>query len=235
MLDDNALRRAYAETARRPRTPHLEDAEWERLALREMDAVERARVLLHVTACASCARTYRGLEALATEARTFDAGVPVPEMPRETSRAPRWLLGSLAAAAAFAGWAVLRPLPAPAPPSEAGGGEAGQNPPAAVRGEAPAEAPRPVAPSGRLTVAPAAFRWEGTEEARGYRVRLLRGDGEPLWTSPEVPGTEVAWPAELRLAPGAYMWRVEAVPRWGGAADASGSAFASFELSASRR
>jgi hypothetical protein len=236
MLDDNALFRLWAEAAKRPRTPHLEASEWERLALHEMDAEERSRVLLHVTACASCTRTYRGLQALAAEARTFDAGVPALEVPRDTSRPPRWVLGGgLAAAAALAGWAVLRPLPAPVPPPETGGGEVSRNPPAAVRGEAAPDAPRPVAPSGRLTGAPEAFRWAGTDEARGYRVRLLRGDGEPLWTSPEVPGTELAWPAEVRPAPGAYLWRVEAVPRWGGAADAARSAFASFEITASPR
>lgn len=238
MLDDVELRRRYAEAAGHPRTRHLDEAEWERMALREMDAVERGRALAHVTGCGTCTRTYRGLEELASEARAFDPGVPAAEAPWARPRPRLWVLGSLAAAAAFTGWAVLRPLPPPVPVIES---PSTAEPRAAddVRGGAPAaaEVPRPLEPAGRLAGAPRGFRWEGTADARGYRVRLLRGDGTPVWTSPEVSGLEVAWPSEVAAAPGSYLWRVDALPRWGAAGDAVGSPFVAFEiqLSASRR
>jgi hypothetical protein len=226
MLDDMELRRRYAVAAERPRTRHLEEAEWERLALHEMDAAERSRALAHVTGCLACSRTYRGLEVLAREAREFDPGVPAPAAP---PRRP-WVLGGLAAAAALAGWVVLRPLPPAAPVAEPRGADELRG------GAAPtAAAPRPVAPSGRLATAPRGFRWEGMADARAYRVRVLRGDGDPVWTSPEVEGLEVAWPSDVPAAPGSYMWRVDALPRWGAAGDVVGSPFVPFEITASPR
>jgi hypothetical protein len=239
MLDDRELRRRYAAAATAPRTPHLDEAAWERLAMHEMDDAERATAVAHITECAECGRAYRAVQALAGEAREFDPAVPaVAAMPRTTARF--WMAGSFAAAAAFAGWALMRPMTPRGVVTEvpaAQGGAAGEGHAAdGVRGHAaePAGAPRPSGPLGTVGP-PVRFRWDATADARSYRVRLLRADGTAVWTSPEVVEPEVVWPADVPATPGDYLWRVEAVPGWGDAADAASSPVAAFTITASPR
>lgn len=89
---------------------HLDDATWERLAMRELSGEARAAALAHVSGCASCLKIYRGLALLEKEAREFDAAVPGPTpgaSPPAGSAVVRWLFPAgavLAAAAAVLLW-----------------------------------------------------------------------------------------------------------------------------------
>jgi hypothetical protein len=57
------------------RDEHLDEATWERLAMRELDAEARGRALAHVNACECCMKIYRGLLLLKAEAKAIDPGV----------------------------------------------------------------------------------------------------------------------------------------------------------------
>jgi hypothetical protein len=91
--------------------------------------------------------------------------------------------------------------------------------------------PVPLEPLGRLTGLPRAFRWQAVAGAGRYRVELSSREGDLLWSSPEITGTAVDWPAAVTPAPGLYHWQVFVVP----AADRplatpAASAMVSFEV-----
>jgi hypothetical protein len=180
-----------------PETPHLDERTWERLALSELDAAERARALAHVTACARCTRLWKGLLALEAGARAFDPAAP--GRPRRATRA-LWAGGALVlAAAALALWIGLDP-------SRDAGADDGPAGDETMRGgrDARIEA---LAPAGRAS-SPLRFDWRPVREAARYQVLVFHQDGRPVWSgeaaAPPLPGPE-------RLAPGAYYWKVEAI------------------------
>jgi hypothetical protein len=84
--------------------------------------------------------------------------------------------------------------------------------PDALRGGS-AAALAPIAPVGRIEAPPARFRWHGLPGAVAYRVVLLDGNGEPVWSSADVTEPSCAWPSRLPLAPGTYSWQVIATLR----------------------
>jgi hypothetical protein len=77
---------------------------------------------------------------------------------------------------------------------------------------APAPRPEAIAPIGRLERPPQAFTWKAMAGARAHRVELLDASGSPVWSSMDVSGTSVPWPAELSARRGSYFWQVVAVP-----------------------
>jgi hypothetical protein len=198
MADDARLREMYAASAETVRPDHPGDEVWEALATGELAPKERERLFDHVAACAACASVYRGVRMLETEARVFDRGVP-----REDTRPARpavrvWFAG-LAAAAVLA-LAFFLPLrPASSPPKDG------------VRGP-DVSTPLAIAPVGDLAAPPSSFRWTPLSSAARHRVELSHADGDPLWTSADLEGSEAAWPKDIRLGPGTYYWRVVAVP-----------------------
>lgn len=199
---------------------HLLEQDWERLACREMATAEREIALDHVTRCVDCARIFRAIDTLAEGAREFDPGVP--SRAGSVLRFPRGLLlGGLAAAAAVA-IVLLRPVTSPEiPESPAGDG---------FRGSRASLDPVAEAPLGRVLGLPTALRWRGLSAPALYRVVILDAEGEPVWSSAEVDGTALAWPAELELKPGSYYWQVIAEPRGGLPGDRRASTLAGFEI-----
>jgi hypothetical protein len=135
---------------------------------------------------------------LENEARAFDPGVPRASAPPASRRLGVWYAG-LAAAAVLVLAVVLpfRTTPDPTPDVVRGG---------------VLSTPIAVAPVGELTSAPTAFRWTRLAGAARHRVELYGANGDLLWTSRDLEGTQTAWPAEIRLGPGTYFWRVIAVP-----------------------
>ncbi len=200
MVDAPELR-AYRAVLAHPKTPHLDDAAWERLASGQMSRSERARSLDHVTSCAACATICRGLLVLEDEARAFDPDVPDPALsvPQEPARTSRWAYGGLAALAASLAWLALAPL-AKVPGAQE-----------TLRSAEHAARPSPLAPLGRLAAPPQEFRWQAFPGASGYRVELFDGLGTMVWSSPRTEGTTVRWPAHVAAAPGRYYWQVVAL------------------------
>lgn len=217
------LRDVYARHARSV-PPHIAEEAWERLALGLAEPPERELAIAHLVRCTECAAIYRGLATLETGARAFDPGAPSRSLlggaELGVSLRPWGFLGGLAAAAAVV-WLLARPAVAPTP--------APIGTPAVTRG-AERATPRALEPVGRLTAAPAAFRWEPLPDARAHRLELLDGSGELMWTSPEVTGATLAWPADLRPRPGTYYWQVVAVATNGRPADAATSPLVSFVI-----
>jgi hypothetical protein len=198
--DDRRLRETYvALAAPPPGDVHPSDVVWEQLALHELPAVERERVMDHVVRCAACAAIYRGLRELESEARNFDSGVPKPI----ASAGPRilatpWLAGL--AAAAMLVIALLVPWHPHSP-----------EPTSPIRST---EQPLPIvlAPLGEVSGAPPAFVWQAFAGAERYRVELSSGDGTVAWSSEPSADTQLPWPASVKAAPGVYYWRVVALP-----------------------
>lgn len=204
--DDRLIRELYAESAARPRADHPDEAAWEAMALGELPAADKQRILDHVTRCTECASVFRGLGMLAREAAGFDPAAPRKRDRRILAWPAPWVLAGLAAAAAvvLVTWlpgprAGLPPAPVAAPSEDA------------VRSGEQA-APIPLEPKGTLTATPRAFRWEGVEGTRQYRVELSSRDGDLLWASPPVAGVTIDWPASVVPAPGLYHWQVIAMP-----------------------
>jgi hypothetical protein len=195
MAEDDRLQEAYAAGRTAPRNDHPPDEEWERLALGEMNAFERAALIDHVVRCASCGDVYRGVKELEEGARAFDPGVPRPK-PVAAPWRPAWY-GGLAAAAVLLVALMLPSWRGDAPP------------PDTVR-SAPVITPAPVAPVGVVSSVPRELRWEAVPGADGYRVDL--SNGGPLWSSGRVVETHVALPTDVKLSPGIlYYWKVTAL------------------------
>jgi hypothetical protein len=217
-----SIRDLYARLAR-AEMPHVAEEAWERLALGEAEREERQRIVDHVVRCLDCATVYRGLAELETEAREFDPGVParpvLGQAAWQSGLRPWGFLGGMAAAAALV-WALARPALAPAPPVATS---------PVMRG-AEAARPRALAPGGRQTSWPEAFRWEPLAGARAYRVELFDASATPVWQSAEMTETTLSWPAWMMLKDGTYYWQVVAIPESGRLADGVASALVKFEI-----
>ena len=208
-----------------PAAGHLLEEDWERLACGELAAADQESALHHVSRCAECARIFRGLDALTEGARSFDPTVPAAR-PRVLGFPRGLLLGGLAAAATLA-VVLLRPA--------AGREVPGSLPGDGFRGAAEGLDPAPLAPRGRVAGLPTGLRWTGTATPALYHVVVLDADGEPVWSSGEIEGSGMPWPAELDLKAGPYFWQVIALPRGGLPGDRRASALAAFEVVTSSR
>jgi hypothetical protein len=198
MADDTRLRELYTASTRAGLPDHPGDEAWEALALGELATPEREQLFDHVTACAACADIYRGLKTLESEARAFDPGVPRSAAAPASRGRGAWYAGLAAAAVLVLAIALpFRTTPDP--------------PPDVVRGPV-VSTPIALAPVGDLSSAPTDFRWTPLTGAARHRVELSGADGDLLWTSRDLEGTHTTWPAELRLDPGTYFWRVVTVP-----------------------
>jgi hypothetical protein len=147
---------------------HVDEAVWERLAMRELSTTERAATLEHVMACERCRTIWRGLTELEAGAR--DAGLyPTPV------RRARWWIGAGAAAVAVAAALVLW-WRLPGEPETLRGG--------------PDRAVELIEPAPPL-------RWQPVDGATRYRVEVFTADGHAVWTR-ELATTSVPWPADQR-------------------------------------
>jgi hypothetical protein len=225
--NEERLRMLYTAAAV-PDRDHLQEGDWERLVCGELAVADREKALDHVTRCAECARIYRGIDALTEGARAFDPGVPAAGASRARVLAfPRYLwLGGLAAAAALA-LVLLRPAAGPSVTAPGAGD--------GFRGTSTRDDPAPLAPRGSVAGTPGELRWKGIATPALYRVVVLDGEGEPVWSSADVEGTVMAWPAGLELKPGSYFWQVIALPKGGLPGDRRASPLAAFELVTSSR
>ena len=209
---DDGLPARYRSRMAVDRAGHLQDADWERLALGEMAPDERERTLEHVTRCASCADVYRGLTMLGEEAPAFDPGAPRPHRPAPQPRVPvwaRWAAAALAGASLLS-WGLLDKRP----PS-----------PSVTRAPAVDTGLVLLEPVGTVSKVPSEFRWNKIDTAESYRVRLFREDGLLLWTSEALTESRADWPAAVSLAPGRYFWDVEAFGEGRGVARSELQAF----------
>jgi hypothetical protein len=220
--DERTLRSLYALRGAEPAGDHLGEDDWLALASGESPGSGRERAIDHVVRCGSCAHIYRGLSELEEGARRFDRRAPqaLGPAPLDALHTTRWgWWGGLAVAATLV-WAIAQPRPALAPAPEPGGSE--------LRGPATAR-PELLEPLGVISRWPERLRWEPVAQARGYRVRILGGEGDELWASPVLTAATVAWPAQVAPRPGRTYWQVTAYPPGGGDADGVASVLASFD------
>jgi hypothetical protein len=220
--EERTLRSLYALRAAEPAGDHLGEDEWVALAVGETVGAARERALEHIVRCGPCAHVYRGLSELEEGARRIDKRVPqvVGPAPLDGLQTTRWAWwGGMAAAAALV-WAIAQPRPAMAPAPDPTGSE--------LRGPADGR-PALVEPLGAVSGWPERLRWEPVAQARAYRVRILGGEGDELWSSPLLAETSVAWPASIAPRPGRMYWQVAAYPQGGRDADAVASVLASFD------
>ena len=171
----------------------------------------RAKAMMHISNCASCAQEVKSILRLSREIDKLTGkieavqGCPQPEALREQRHvAP--LLSRRAAVSALAGLigvafitlAVIKLADRPA-----------------VRGAAGPEirllSPRQVAlPS----VSEIRFRWKAVPKAKGYIVELFDKSLARIWRSGTIPDTGIDLPAEAQGSVHAgetYFWRVTAV------------------------
>lgn len=220
--DERTLRSLYALRPPEPAAEHLGEDDWLALASGGEPGPGRERVLEHVVRCTACAHIYRGLSELEEGARRFDRRAPqaMGPAPLDALAATRWAWwGGLAAAATLV-WAIAQPRPALAPAPEPSGSE--------LRGPAQAR-PGLLEPVGTVSRWPERLAWEPVAQARGYRVKVLDGQGDLLWASPVVTDTWVPWPAEVLPRSGRTYWQVTAYPTGGTDADGVESVLARFD------
>ena len=182
--------------SRRSPQRHVDDESWERLALGELAGADRDRVLDHASRCAGCSRILRGLVELERGVVAVDAHRSAV-LTRQPAGSPVWL--TFAAAAAAAALVAVSASIALSPPTGVGT--------SLVRSGAESR-PKAIAPVGLLRSVPAMFRWQGLDSSFRFTIELLDRDGELLWRSDELVGTETAWPADVPALPGRYYWRV---------------------------
>jgi hypothetical protein len=225
-MADESLRELYARRLARASDTHPDEYAWERLFTGEMSASERQGILDHALSCGECLDVYRSLEHVAEGARAFDADVPAP-FPRPRSVPWAAYSGLAAAAVVMIALATIQIDPsapqvattlpssssAPAPPATTPPDDPGAAVDDSLRGGRSDALIPLVPPRALLRRLPTEFRWKGTADARSYRVRLSNEDMDVLWTSPEGLAEHLAWPANLKLAPGRYYWQVLATPR----------------------
>ncbi len=211
MPADDVLREHYG----RLTNGHPDDDAWEKLAMGELSAEDKAGVLDHASRCAQCARLLRGLHALEREALTVDperARVLTGESHRATSR---WWVGGILATAAALLIAVSVNVLSPRTSTDV-----------TVRSSAPSR-PEPLGPVGTLRQRPASFDFEPAVEGSRFSVELLDDAGAPIWKSRESMSTSLPWPRDIDTPPGRYYWRVFETDAVG---DTTASPLAAFEL-----
>lgn len=207
MVDLETLREAYRASSSEVDDGHPSGADWEQLALGEMNEAQERRALDHVLGCAHCAEIHRAIALVAAEAPIFDEGAParVVSAPSEIAerRVPWRVVGLLALAAAIIVGVVV-PLAVTRGPTAGDG---------AVVVRSADETPRvvPVAPVAEVSWRPDAdvvFSWTTVGAETAVVVEVLDAEGEMVWTGPETTESETTWPAERVPGPGRYYWRL---------------------------
>lgn len=173
--------------------PHLDEATFERLALDEVGAGERAVLFDHITACPSCSRIWRGLVELRGDAENENL------IPRAVPVAPSWRSRGVALALAATLVAVISGVVlSRRTVNEAVTLRSGE---AVSVGDVSATAGGDGRP---------AFSWAPVAAATRYRVNVFSDDGQVVWTR-EVAAPPLSWPVEVPRVAGAYRWQVEAL------------------------
>lgn len=205
---------------------HVGEDDWVTLASGDAPAAAREQAFDHVVRCTACARIYRGLSELEEGARAFDRSVPeaLAPAPIRLLDATRWGWWGGLAAAAVVMWVIVHPRSALAPTSATVTAPATSE----LRGGGDAR-PALVEPLGPVAVWPARLRWQPVAQTRGYRVRVLDGEGNEIWASPVVADTTLAWPVQVAPRPGRVYWQVTAYPQGRGDAEGVPSILASFD------
>ncbi|HET9317019.1 MAG TPA: hypothetical protein VFQ51_15615 [Vicinamibacteria bacterium] len=219
--DERTLRGLYGLRTATPEG-HLGEDDWLALASGERPARGREDAIDHVVRCAMCAHIYRGLSELEEGARHFDRRVPqaMGPAPLDALGTTRWGWWASLAAAAVLVWAIGQPRPALAPAPSATGSD--------LRGPTQTR-PALLEPVGTVTRWPTRLRWDPVAQARGYRVKVLDGEGDLLWASPVTTETTLPWPAEVTPSAGRIYWQVTAYPQGGTDADGVDSRLVRFE------
>jgi len=181
------------------------------LVIQGLGKSSRAKIMMHVSNCASCAQEVRSILRLSREIDKLTGkveaiqGCPQPEALGERRRvAP--LLSRRAAVAALAGLAgvafiTLAVIKLADRPVERG--MAGPQ----IRLLSPNQAVLP-------SVSEIRFRWKAVPKAKGYIVELFDKSLARVWRSGTIPDTGIDLPAEAQGSVHAgetYFWRVTAV------------------------
>ena len=164
----------------------------------DLSPAERRQVEAHLDACAQCLSEMLEVRRVASLLKRSDG--------RKSARYwPRVAIGGALAAGIAAVMLLPRtdresvPLNSPVRAQPSTGGREGQ-----VRIDV-------VSPLGDAAVASSrvVFVWRATA-ADLYRLTMLTESGEPLWLL-ETSDTSAVVPADKRLKPGVYFWRVDAI------------------------
>jgi hypothetical protein len=166
--------------------------------------VDRARVAAHVASCDRCLDQVGGLVRLARE--TPEA-IPTSLRDRvgtlstgsRTARDWRPFAAAAVVSLSLGGWFYQRLADPPTPATV---------PAEAVRSGPPVnDRLRIVRPSAdqRVPAGPFVVAWEGSAQAIGYRVRLMRDDGGLLWEG-ETPGATLTVPGTAALPTGTPLY-----------------------------
>jgi hypothetical protein len=181
------------------------------LVIQGLGKSSRAKIMMHVSNCASCAQEVRSILRLSGEIDKLTGKV---EAAQGCSRPEAWgeprhggrLLNRRTAVAALAGLAgaafitlaVIRLADRPVSRGAAG---------PQVRLLSPKQAVLP-------SVSAIRFRWKAVPKAKGYMVELFDKSLARVWRSGTVPDTGIDLPAEAQGSVHAgetYFWRVTAV------------------------
>ncbi len=188
---------------------HLEDLQWEKLALEEMGDAERERALDHILGCRQCTEIHQALLVVRQHAHSFDSNAPPPPVTVGKFFRRRIVSGFLVAAAAGAVFVVLvRPSPEQPGPVKM------SNP---ILRSVPVErTPIPLSPIGPTSGVDLVFSWDPAQAAPDSIIQLIDDTGEVLWTSGPIGDSSIPWPGEIPARPGQYYWRILSVDKIGG-------------------
>lgn len=175
-------------------TEHPDEATFERLAFGEAAASARDALFDHILGCERCARIWRGVLTLHSEAQAEGL------LPRDAPVRVGWLRAPVVALAlaatlvlAIAGVVVNR-----RPTDDQ----------AALRGNAPAVVEGLTTTTGSDGVPN--FGWTPVATATSYKVDVFSDDGRPVWAR-EVKAPPTRWPDDAPRAAGKYRWRIDAM------------------------
>lgn len=175
------------------RPGHVDEATFERLALNEIGAGERARLFDHITGCDTCARVWRGLLDLRREAE-IEGLIPPAIAPIPIWRSPIVALAVAATLVVVIGGVVLNRQTSDDSTTLRSGTTAGVEELSAVAGA-----------GGTPTLS-----WSPVPAATGYRLDVFSEDGQLVWTR-DVTAPPLSWPDDVPRSAGLYRWRVEAL------------------------
>ncbi|MDP3716357.1 MAG: hypothetical protein Q8T13_01155 [Acidobacteriota bacterium] len=175
------------------RSPHVDEAAFERLVLNEVGAAERATLFEHITGCASCARVWRGLLELRREAET-EGLIPAAVAPVPIWRSPIVALAVAATLVVVIGGVVLNRQTSDDSTTLRSGTTVGVEELSAVAGA-----------GGTPTLS-----WSPVPAATSYRLDVFSEDGQLVWTR-DVTAPPLSWPDDVPRSAGLYRWRVEAL------------------------
>lgn len=192
LFTDQALQDAYRALMRDGAAAgHLDEATWDRIVAGEIDPAGRDTAFDHVVSCERCARVWRGVLALKSEAES--QGLIAREVPATSWRARLWPAAAAAAVLlAISGVMVMRQ----------------------PRVDDPTRSASALATVEGLMMAYAAdgvptLVWTPVPDATRYHVEVFTDDGRPVWDR-EIATPPLGWPGDEPRVKGSYRWRVEA-------------------------